>query len=443
MITKTIEEPEPKRARNEVQSEQKAAEDEDKGFHTEIEAKVDCILEKLCLNPPNLHEGESDRIKAKLDFIIGNLVISKTVSKLEQVVEDVKKLSLSKEKLENGSNLTEEVKKVIGTCRSVAEIETKVPEFQYDENLEKVVCQVCKSEFKYDVSQEQGRKQSNSLGELKYRLKSHLEAVKHKTKLGDREAQEKIDWKEENRNKKCGMNLSRTCYHILYNGRPTSDFTELLSIQHSNGADIGDLNHSFNFVTGIASAFSGVITGRVKKHLSTRLPQTGCLPPCKVVEDGATYRHDTRLLIGVTTVFPGDKPLLQSKFLGAPKGIKGDAVSIAQCIADTISNFIKPEQYLGTSEDGANFLAHVGEQLDKLLGQEGHHDWDGPHAAATVDTGLRNPKKEWAKMFAWLNEFTAIISKANKFINWGMEWARFFKVNIDILMIKHCIFVFL
>ena len=174
-----------------------------------------------------------------------------------------------------------------------------------------------------------------------------------------------------------------------------------------------------------------MITGRVQKHLSTRLPQTGCLPPCKVVEDGATYRHDTRLLIGVTTVFPGDKPLLQSVFVGAPKGIKGDALSIAKCIADTVSPVMKSEQYLGTSEDGANFLAKVGERLDELLGKEGHHDWDGVHAAATVDTGLRNPKKEWAKLFAWLNEMTDIISKANRFINWGMEWARFFKVCLS------------
>ena len=168
------------------------------------------------------------------------------------------------------------------------------------------------------------------------------------------------------------MNLAGTSYCILNNGRPTSDFTELLSMQHNNGCDIGDINHSFHFVNKVAGSFSNVITSRVKNHLATRLPQSGCLPPCKVVEDGPTYRHDTRLFIGLTTVFPGSKPLLQSVFCGAPKGVKGDAAYIASSMFSIVSPDISPEQYLGTSENGANFLA----QLDQLMGVEGHHDWD-------------------------------------------------------------------
>jgi hypothetical protein len=54
-------------------------------------------------------------------------------------------------------------------------------------------------------------------------------------------------------------------------------------------------------------------------------------------------------------------------------------------MASQIADFIVPQQYLGTSTDGANFLAHVGELLDKELGKEGHHDWDRAHAAATIE----------------------------------------------------------
>ena len=59
------------------------------------------------------------------------------------------------------------------------------------------------------------------------------------------------------------------------------------------------------------------------------------------------------------------------------------------------------------------------------------------HAAATVDTGLRNPKKEWAKNFVWLNEITEVISKGFNFINWGMEWARFFNIKFFIFGLKN------
>ena len=93
----------------------------------------------------------------------------------------------------------------------------------------------------------------------------------------------------------------------------------------------------------------------------------------------------------------------------------------------SLNLFMKPEQYLGTAVDGANFLSHVGEHIDKELGMKGHHDWDGVHAKATVDTGLRNSKKAWAKEFDWMNNITLVISKANRLINWGMEWERFFR----------------
>ena len=395
---------------------------------SEIEEKVDKVLDRLELKliHQNIERSPEDRVKFKLDFIISNIKLTNTVTELQKAVKEVKKMS--DERVEVSSNLLDEVKHVLVACRSVSEIENKVPEFRFDEKSEKVICLVCKQVFKYDVSLEQGRKQSASLIHLKDNLKNHLfNSASHQAALDKSEVKDKIEKKEESRNEKCGMTLGRTAYHILRNGHPCSNFTQLLSMQHSNGCDIGDINHSTALVNNLAKSFNKVISGRVKVHLSSRLPQTGCLPPCKVVEDGATYRHDTRHLIGLTTIFPGDQPLIQSVFCGAPKGVRSDGASTAKSMATTISQYMDPQQYVGTSTDGANFLAGVGELLDQLLGQEGHHDWDGVHAAATIDAGLRNPKKAWAELFAWLNEITNIISKANRFHNWGMEWDRFFR----------------
>ena len=402
-------------------------------YLAEIEETIDSILALVPLNISiNYHKKRKDRIKLKLDYIKGNLKVSAAVSELDECVKEIKKLTFDVDKVDVPTDSTEEVKRVLVACRSFSEIEVKVPEFRYDEEAEKVKCIVCKSEFKYDVSLEEGRKQSMHLVHLKSHLKDHLtNSETHRTALAKNEVKEKIDRKEESRNEKCGMNLARTAYYLLSNGRPSCDFTQLLSMLHKNGCDIGDINHGTDFVTNLAKCLSTVIERREKSYLSTRLPQTGRLPPCKVVEDGATYRHDTRHLIGITTIFPGNKPLIQSMFCGAPKGVKSDGISTAKSMADTVSPFIIPEQYLGTSQDGANYLAHVGEHLDKEMGKEGegYHDWDGVHAAATVDTGMRNPKKPWAKQFSWLNSITEIISKANKFHNWGMEWDRFFRVS--------------
>ena len=396
----------------------------------EIEAKVDNILAKLDLHlgDQTVKLSQESRVMLKLDFISSNINLSNTVKDLQTVVKEVQKMSVSEEREDVSLSSQDHVKLVLQSCRSVSEIETKVPEFRYDENSEKVVCQVCKQAFKYDASLEQGRKQSPSLSHLKDHLKNHLDnSATHKAALENSDAKDKLEKKEEARNQKIGLTLGRTAFYLLSNGRPCSDFTQLLSMQHSNGADIGDINHSTDFISNMAQSFSKAITSRIKEHLSTRLPQTGCLPPCKVVEDGATYRHDTRQLVGLTTIFPGDKPLLQSVFCGAPKGIRSDGASTAKSMATEIAEYIVPQQYLGTSADGANFLAHVGELLDKELGKKGHHDWDGAHAAATIEAELRNPKKTWAQKFAWLNEIITTISKANRFHNWGIEWDRFYK----------------
>ena len=324
-------------------------------------------------------------------------------------------------------NHSEDVKETLMTCRSVTEIEGKVPEFEFKEDQERVVCTVCSASFKYDVATEGGKKVSAQLSNLKNNLKHHLDNTNHMSALVRLNAGEKLDQKIEKRNKACGMNLARTAYYLLSNGLPTAHFTTLVSMQHRNGCDLGDINHSFNFVTKLATSFSEVIQERYRKYLSTRLPQTGCLPPCKIVEDGATYKHDTRHLCGIVSFFPGDKPLLQPVFLAAPKGIRSDGRSTAKNMVAVVSPFMKPEQYLGTSVDGANFLAHVGEFVDTLLGVKGFHDWDGVHASATVETALRNPKKPWAKEFAWHAVANNLISMANRFHNWGMEHERYLK----------------
>ena len=192
------------------------------------------VIEGLKLVTPNTQGTVIDNIKYKLDYILKNVKVSTAVEELEQVVKEVKAMTMSGEKVEEVTVEKEDIYKVLVACKNIVEIETKVPEFKFEEENKKVVCNVCKSEFKYDVSLEVGQKQSDRFVNLKNNLKNHLKkSATHKTALSNTEVQDKIQQKEASRNVKCGMNLARTAYHILSNGRPTSDFTELLSMQHS------------------------------------------------------------------------------------------------------------------------------------------------------------------------------------------------------------------
>ena len=88
---------------------------------------MDVILSKLKLHleNPNFKESSEDRVKFKLDFIINNIKLSNTVTELQKVVEEVKKMSVSDESVDVVSNSMYEVKHTLVACRSVAEIEAK------------------------------------------------------------------------------------------------------------------------------------------------------------------------------------------------------------------------------------------------------------------------------------------------------------------------------
>ena len=84
------------------------------------------------------------------------------------MVRDVKKLTVSDSKVEGSFVEKKDLFKLLVSCKSGAEIESKVPKFQFQEEKSKLVCRVCNAEFKYDISAELGvgRKQSESLVNL-------------------------------------------------------------------------------------------------------------------------------------------------------------------------------------------------------------------------------------------------------------------------------------
>ena len=128
----------------------------------------------------------------------------------------------------------------------------------------------------------------------------------------------------------------------------------------------------------------------------------------------------------MTTVVPGAPKLIQAAYLGAPPCPRGDGIGLCENITSITDDYIKPEQYGGSTGDGVYIKNSVGEKLDKHHNKKTHHNWDDMHAAATVDTNMRKPTA--LPEFDFLNKITDIISDANGFINYGVEYDRFFKV---------------
>ena len=73
-----------------------------------------------------------------------------------------------------------------------------------------------------------------------------------------------IEYKEDSRNKPVAMKIGRIAYYLLKSGRPDTDFTTLIYLHSTNGADVGDINHSYRFPPQFLKHVSKVVEDHVK-----------------------------------------------------------------------------------------------------------------------------------------------------------------------------------
>ena len=399
--------------------------DENRNLTMASEKNNVCAIVDKVLDHMGLKVTSNMTTVQKLELLMKNADVIKAVQVLEPLVKDLKNMTVDEPSSSQIENDKEEAKDLMNKCRTILDIFNSFPEFE-KESEGIISCLVCKTKFTGN-DEGGGNILSRKFRNFKLTLVNHLESNTHKAECAKKIAIEALEAKEDSRLTSIGLVLGCICYLILKRGRPYEDYTDLVSLLSKFGVDVGEINHSFNFVGKFRKRVSEVIQKRWKKHLGTRCPQTGCLPPAKVLADMATHQHWTRQAVGLAVLMPGTKQLIQTIILGFPRICKHDGESLAKNMAEVVDPYIKPEQYMGTSLDGAYRNVGAGEKLNEHFGVEGINDWDPVHAAATIDTALRSEKE--AHKFGWLNKITQTISSCNKFINWGAEWDRFFRVN--------------
>ena len=93
--------------------------------------------------------------------------------------------------------------------------------------------------------------------------------------------------------------------------------------------------------------------------------------------------------------------------------------------------YLQHSQYYGSSCDGVYKHTGVPARLDEHFGRLTVFTHDLMHLAALVDSSLRNSKAVHSAVFAWLNLLTQVIGSGVAFIQWGKEWAHFFKLYTE------------
>lgn len=258
---------------------------------------------------------------------------------------------------------------------------------------------------------------------VKTSFKRHIEADEHKSSVTNTEKQKQIDQKLSSRNYKAGMAIGRTCYLLYKHGRPFTDFEQMMYLQSVNGVDLGEINHSVQFVRGFLPFVATKVKSNLNKFLSTRLPQTGHRPALNVLADKATLKHRTKQFVGVAMVVPDAENLVQVALLGHPivKGHHG--VDIVDNIKHTLdSRHIVGEQLEGGSTDGQYFHLGVPEAFEKLYGiADGslHWSWDALHRTGLVDSWLMKEDD-----FNWIIDVLDVCVSVYKLFNGGQNYEK-------------------
>ena len=208
-------------------------------------------------------------------------------------------------------------------CQSIKDIEKRFSEFEYKINKEELQCVICSkkvSSYGADLQDDfTGTSQSVSFRSMKRNLRRHLEGQNHKEKVAAGYAQEKLEDKLIGREMKIGKVLGDVGFYLVKLGRAYSDFPLLVNILARAGVDVGDINHSTEFISNWSKVCGEVVEARVVKHFQTELVQTGRRPPAKAICDKATWKHETKMVSGLVTVVPDTPELLQAFFTGSKR----------------------------------------------------------------------------------------------------------------------------
>ena len=398
-----------------------------------LSRKVDAMLEEIgakadvsqCQNNGYYEMG------VKLDVLQKFVNMNEGLKKLDGLKQTYQEAcSTSQPMSSEGEVKEEDFSEAFRKCRSIKDIENKFPEFRYNIEAEMMKCEVCgklvssyKANLEHDFS---GKVLSDKFRNLKKILSEHLGSENHLKLIQSKEVCERLEEKIEGREKKIGKVLGCVAYYLIRQGRPNTDFPLLVNILAVAGVDVGDLNHSSEFVANWGPVCAGVIERKLKCHLNTPMQQTGQLPPVKGVADKATWQHFTRMISGLVTVVPDSECLIQAFLTGTELCPHGSGTDMTQSLTKVWDKFFVSSQYHGLAADGATLHCNVGRELGKHFQRKVHDDYDPLHKAGLVDIHMRAPGA--GVKFKFLKDITDLISSVNTFFNMGMEFSRLLEI---------------
>ena len=310
-------------------------------------------------------------------------------------------------------------------CKTVEDILETFPELVFEEDTNKILCELCfidkeaegsRIPGQFDVNIEEEDLDNSKEGEdkrkqvfynLKKSLKRHFENTLHTEnwEAWNKKNEEEKAFKK--RNYEVGMRIARICYVDYKEGNSKRHFEKEILKADMNGCDMGDLNHSDQFPRKFRPFVKDEINGKLKTFFNS----------LNIAADKGTNVHRSRQFTTAKTCIPNSPNLISSIYLGQPVVKEHDGPGVTKHIVEEIDKFkIKSAQIEGCSFDGAYFHQSVPTHLkkDKNLPNQFLSTHDPLHKSGIVDAHIRNDPS-----FSWLTHVQDICSEIYNKFNWG------------------------
>ena len=252
---------------------------------------------------------------------------------------------------------------------------------------------------------------------LKDTVKRHFRSERH---ARAEEAAKRSEQQSAARSKEAGtvaVRVLRTAYYVLSKSLSQTAFEELIVLQHMNGLNMGNINHSKAFMSQARDMFYQQVITSLTEHVQRQ--------PCVALSaDKATVNKRTVDITAITTVVP-EAPvgsMIQSFVVGAPVVKERDGDGHAQQLRGTVASLgiTRTEQLSAIAADGQVHHNSVPTKLLRAMSVGSATPacvpriWDGAHLMNLADLDARS-----ATSCRWVNETVGSITRVTKRFSLG------------------------
>lgn len=253
---------------------------------------------------------------------------------------------------------------------------------------------------------------------LKSHIQRHLDISTHKELANAPEFTTKSS-----RVENIGKVVTGVAYQIIHGNNFFREFSRQIAMLDVNGVDVGNINHSFDFLDRFLESIYKELIGNVSKFLHTPLSCTNRMPPICLKPDKFTHKLQGAQGLIIRHPCLTNGRLFRETYVSHEKVEGSGCMYWMQLMIDSVKTTFQyndseiRQVFKGMAADGAYIKNHSAEHLSEILNipltlTDNACIWDYCHKLERADFHTR-------KVNTWINKADDVRKALMKDVKWG------------------------